>query len=654
MIHSIHPASSRLVPVFLLTLCLTVFAAGCKKKDKEALDPAGAARSGDAVTILPLPTQAILDGLGPKNDLDLNYSFPDTLFLLAGQPKKFLASPAGRGNEQFISANLAQSLFLPFNFSKIERFTLAFAPAVVNAMFQENGQQITRPTLMFRRCLTAVFDSSIDKESVLAPVLAQSGASIETLKRTAGTVEYYDLTDPGKTGPQKALIHFIDDRTLVLAECFEQDINALFSPLKSANAVIERAKRIDFASTDLAVVASREGTGIRPMDLYELLRSAQELPPDLLSLLTENFLALTLALKLEIPQDQPMLELFFECVDEKGAEAVKVDLEGRVLVGQTTLAAMEAAPALPISSQFASKALAAMRAEVAGKTVRFVIDKFEGFDEAFASGMTTQRETAIRMQTMQGKSQQLAFLAQAYSAYYQQHKKFPSTIRSEDGKPLLSWRVDLLPVIGFQELHEKFKLDEPWDSETNKALLAEMPQLFTPIGEQVEPNKTLVRRFNSEGTPFSKPELKAEDIKYPQMTLLLVSVLPGQAIEWTRPDELAFEVDKLDSVVGNSLLGVFFSGRIDMISLLPASDPRSAEQRRFLDALVKGVPLPEMLQALQQQMQQQMQMPQGTSPMVVPGTPPAPDASPGAGEEPPQVPTGSLPEEKTLEMPDAT
>src|SRR5262245_36146211 len=59
----------------------------------------------------------------------------------------------------------------------------------------------------------------------------------------------------------------------------------------------------------------------------------------------------------------------------------------------------------------------------------------------------------------------------------------PSAIRSKtDGKPLLSWRVAVLPYIEQDKLYREFKLDEPWDSPNNEKLLAKMPNLFAIPG----------------------------------------------------------------------------------------------------------------------------------------------------------------------------
>jgi hypothetical protein len=47
----------------------------------------------------------------------------------------------------------------------------------------------------------------------------------------------------------------------------------------------------------------------------------------------------------------------------------------------------------------------------------------------------------------------------------------PAAITDQTGKPLLSWRVALLPYLDSVELHQKFHLDEPWDSPHNLSLV---------------------------------------------------------------------------------------------------------------------------------------------------------------------------------------
>ncbi len=63
--------------------------------------------------------------------------------------------------------------------------------------------------------------------------------------------------------------------------------------------------------------------------------------------------------------------------------------------------------------------------------------------------------------------------------YHTKHESFPPAYsRGKDGKPLLSWRVLVLPFLGEQALYDQFHLDEAWDSPHNRALISKMPAVY--------------------------------------------------------------------------------------------------------------------------------------------------------------------------------
>jgi hypothetical protein len=64
----------------------------------------------------------------------------------------------------------------------------------------------------------------------------------------------------------------------------------------------------------------------------------------------------------------------------------------------------------------------------------------------------------------------------AFHQYHDSHGHFPApAVNRADGTPLLSWRVSLMPQLGYKALYERCHRDEPWDSPHNRPLLAEMP-----------------------------------------------------------------------------------------------------------------------------------------------------------------------------------
>ena len=58
----------------------------------------------------------------------------------------------------------------------------------------------------------------------------------------------------------------------------------------------------------------------------------------------------------------------------------------------------------------------------------------------------------------------------------------PQDIVDKAGKPLLSWRVAILPFVEQEELYAQFKLDEPWDSDNNKKLIAKIQFILVRPG----------------------------------------------------------------------------------------------------------------------------------------------------------------------------
>jgi hypothetical protein len=119
----------------------------------------------------------------------------------------------------------------------------------------------------------------------------------------------------------------------------------------------------------------------------------------------------------------------------------------------------------------------------------------------------------------------------------------PAYLAGKDGKPLLSWRVRILPYLDQENLFRQFHLDEPWDSEHNKPLLANMPNVYkapgSKVADQYKANYLTVR---GKDTIFSgKSPCTFGAIKDgTSNTVMTVEVSDARAVEWTRPDDFEF------------------------------------------------------------------------------------------------------------------
>jgi hypothetical protein len=150
--------------------------------------------------------------------------------------------------------------------------------------------------------------------------------------------------------------------------------------------------------------------------------------------------------------------------------------------------------------------------------------------------------------------------------------------QKKDGKaPGLSWRVHLLPFLEQTPLYQKFKLDEPWDSPNNKALIAEMPDLYK-LDPSVPNGKTVALLPMGEGYGFSgeKPSEFRDFTDGLSNTILLMQGSPSEAVTWTKPEDLQIDQSDVPAQFGAEgdpvFLTLLFDGSVRVMS--DAVDPQ--------------------------------------------------------------------------------
>ena len=156
------------------------------------------------------------------------------------------------------------------------------------------------------------------------------------------------------------------------------------------------------------------------------------------------------------------------------------------------------------------------------------------------------REAARRTTSMNNLKQ----MALACHNYESGHSHFPAQANyDENGKPLLSWRVHILPFVEQNELYKQFHLDEPWDSDHNKQLIAKIPPVYQSPNVAVAQGKTVYLGIAGEGGIFSKKGSKLGEITDgTSNTAMMVEVNPELAVEWTKPQD--YECDAKDPLKG--------------------------------------------------------------------------------------------------------
>jgi hypothetical protein len=170
-------------------------------------------------------------------------------------------------------------------------------------------------------------------------------------------------------------------------------------------------------------------------------------------------------------------------------------------------------------------------------------------------------------------------IALAVHMYHTTHGKLPADIVDEEGKPLLSWRVQLLPYLEQQALYDAMKLDEPWDSEHNIKFAETIIATYQSPGYENTTGKTYYQAIkNGNGmivTPTKGDDgkvtrgLSFADVKDGMSNTAMVAEV-AEPVVWSKPAD--FVPDEKDAFKGLSslrdgvILMAFGDGSVQAVS----------------------------------------------------------------------------------------
>jgi hypothetical protein len=142
-------------------------------------------------------------------------------------------------------------------------------------------------------------------------------------------------------------------------------------------------------------------------------------------------------------------------------------------------------------------------------------------------------------------------IALAMHNYHDAYGRLPEPKKlDKDGKPLLSWRVLLLPFLGEAALYREFNLNEPWDSEHNKELIARMPQVYRcPRQNLADKGKTTyavpIGPRGKDATLFTYGNASLARVPDgTSNTIMLLDVADDRAVTWTKPDDFDYNPEQ--------------------------------------------------------------------------------------------------------------
>ena len=187
---------------------------------------------------------------------------------------------------------------------------------------------------------------------------------------------------------------------------------------------------------------------------------------------------------------------------------------------------------------------------------RIAIPADQPYQQAFTAAAVKLRSAAARAQSMNNLKQ----ISLALHNYHKANGSFPpAAVVNKAGKPMLSWRVLILPYIEQGVLYKQFKLDEPWDSPTNIKLLDKMPRVYAEtVPTAAKANETHYKVFVGNGAAFDLLRgAKFKDFEDGTSNTILV-VTASAPSPWTKPDDLAYDPEQDPK----ALLGFHHSSRV--------------------------------------------------------------------------------------------
>jgi Protein of unknown function (DUF1559) len=173
--------------------------------------------------------------------------------------------------------------------------------------------------------------------------------------------------------------------------------------------------------------------------------------------------------------------------------------------------------------------------------------------DGFATLPAKLMELTDRQQTMNN----MIAIGTAFNQYVASHNSYPNDIQDENGKAILSWRVELLQFMGDEGMAVFNKIDraKPWDHAVNKKLWDEMPEAFRIVARPAkEKHETFLQSFhtinwigNDDPWLVLTKAVMPSDVTDGTTNTVMVCEMET-ATNWMKPDTTLLDVKKMPMI----------------------------------------------------------------------------------------------------------
>ena len=353
--------------------------------------------------------------------------------------------------------------------------------------------------------------------------------------------------------PMPLVLHVVNSRTLVVSTA-----NYLGTMLRSAEPDATRgplARMAEGAKHSGQLSALLAVEPVRPMAMGLLQSQAGELPPPISQFTKLPELLDAVLLRVDLDDNANGIGLVLLAGDETKASQLKAMIANGLDMGRQiglaqALSQIRGDDAVAdatrqYADRVANKIVASLSPTQAGRRLTISGSPTQGMavNGVLVALLMPAVQAAQRATERNLSSTKLKNIGLAMHNYHSVYQHFPDDITTEDGIPLLSWRVAILPFIDEVQLYEQFHLDEPWDSPHNRTLVDRMPTVYAHPDEATEAGTTVYLRPRGEDFLFAP----GKKVSFRNITdgtsntLAAVETIAPKAVVWSQPAD--FDID---------------------------------------------------------------------------------------------------------------
>ncbi len=378
------------------------------------------------------------------------------------------------------------------------------------------------------------------------------------------------------SGPPGTVLAMIDKQTLFLGTA-----NLLQPMLDAENGTGNVPALLRTMPADSGVKIAIALEQVRPMVSQAAMQNAKNMAPDLQPLAQIPGLTEAIKIHIDMHDNTGGLSVALVGTDEVAAQRIQSILIDSIAVArQLGIAELNRSMAGSAESPAMREAANKYANRMADMITKALQPKLDGDEVSIETHSETSiaatgilvglllpavqaARTAARRMSMSNNMKQVMLAFHNYHSAYNELP--PSAITDKDGKPLLSWRVAILPFIEEQALYQKFHLDEPWDSEHNLPLVKEMPAVYSAPNTLTPDGKTVVQAVVGDDIGM-KPLVQTrfrDFLDGLSNSIMILQVDPDAAVVWSKPEDLEIDMDNPLEHLGRAEMGGFHVGMAD-------------------------------------------------------------------------------------------